>query len=236
MTKKSQKNAPPKAVEPAPQATGLTARHMMMAAGAGLLLFVLAMWFVLAPKAGAERSDAELAALQRPHAAVFGNPGAKVRIVEFMDPACDTCRQFYPLVKGLMSDNRGRIDLSIRLVAFHRGADVAVKALEASKLQGKFEMVLDRLFASQPKWVVQHAVDANALWEQLQSLDLDVARLKADMESPAVLNNVSLDAQDARTLKVTQTPEYFVNGRGLPEFGYDYLRQLVMDEIEKNYR
>ncbi len=208
----------------------------MMAAGAGLVIFALTMWFVMAPKAGAGRSDAELAALQRPHATVFGNPEAKVSIVEFMDPACDTCRQFYPLVKGLMSDNRGRIKLSMRLVAFHRGADIAVKALEASKLQGKFEMVLDRLLATQPKWVVQHTVDANALWAQLQSLDLDVARLKVDMELPAVLNNVSLDAQDARTLKVTQTPEYFVNGRGLPEFGYDYLRQLVMDEIAKNYR
>jgi protein-disulfide isomerase len=208
---------------------------MMMAAGAGLLIFVLAMWFVLAPRAGAVRSDAELAALQRPHAAVLGNPDAKVHIVEFMDPACDTCRQFYPLVKGLMSDNRARINLSIRLVAFHRGADAAVKALEASKLQGKFETVLERLLAAQPKWVVQHAVDASALWDQLQSLDLDVAKLKVDMESPAVLNNVSLDAQDARTLKVVQTPEYFVNGRGLPEFGYDYLRQLVIDEIAKSY-
>ncbi len=42
--------------------------------------------------------------------------------------------------------------------------------------------------------------------------------------------------QDAKTLKVTATPEYFVNGRGLPEFGYDQLRKLVDDELKKSKR
>ena len=36
-------------------------------------------------------------------------------------------------------------------------------------------------------------------------------------------------------MKVTATPEYFVNGLGLPEFGYDRLRRLVDEEI-KNAR
>jgi protein-disulfide isomerase len=56
------------------------------------------------------------------------------------------------------------------------------------------------------------------------------------MESPEVAKSIALDAQDSKTLKVTATPEYFVNGRGLPEFGYDPLRRLVGDEIAKSYR
>jgi len=238
MKKKSRKSAaPPKnAPAPAPAADRLKTWHLAAAVGGGFVLFAMVMWFVLAPKPGPARSEAELTALQRPHAATFGSAEASVNIVEFMDPACETCREFYPLVKGIMSDNPGRVRLAIRLVAFHPGSDVPVKALEASKAQGKFEVVLDRLFASQPKWVVQHRVDAQAVWEQLRTLDLDLARLQADMESPRVLHNVALDAQDAKTLKVVQTPEYFVNGRGLPEFGYEPLRGLVREQIAAAYR
>lgn len=211
-------------------------RYILLAAGAGLLAFVFLGWLVLAPKSSTARSEAELAALQRPHAPSVGNPGAKVNIVEFLDPACGTCREFYPLVKGLINDSRGKVRLTIRMVAFHPNADVPVKALEASKQQGKFWLVLDQLLASQPRWVTNHRVDPDAVWAQLQMIDLDLAKLKADMESPEVAKNIALDAQDSKVLRVTATPEYFVNGRGLPEFGYDPLRRLVGDEVAKAYR
>ena len=42
-------------------------------------------------------------ALVRAHAPVFGNPQAKVTIVEFFDPSCETCRAFYPLVKSIVN-------------------------------------------------------------------------------------------------------------------------------------
>ncbi len=234
---KTPRNQPGRATPAAiPVERSIKTRYIVLAAGAGLLAFVLLAWLVLAPKSVAARSEAELAALQRTHAPAVGNPDARVNIVEFLDPACGTCREFYPLVKGLINDNRGKIRLTIRMVAFHPNSDIAVKALEASKQQGKFWLVLDQLLASQPRWVTNHRVDPDAVWAQLQTLDLDLGKLKADMESPEVAKNIALDAQDSKALKVTATPEYFVNGRGLPEFGYDQLRRLVGDEIAKAYR
>ncbi len=206
--------------------------------GAGIAVLILLaglVWLLATPKA-ANLSDAQLAALRRPHAATFGNPGAPVQIVEFLDPACSTCAEFLPLVKGMMKDHQGDIGLSVRLVPFHPNSDIAVKALEASKLQGKFWPVLERLFATQPRWVIAHRVDPDKLWAELRALDLDVAKLEADMASPAVLGNVATDMQDAKTMKVTATPEYFVNGRGLPEFGYEQLRTLVNDEVKRAKR
>ena len=47
---------------------------------------------------------------------------------------------------------------------------------------------------------------------------------------------MALDAQDARALKVTQTPEFFVNGRGLPSFGYQQLQGLVAEAMGHAYR
>ncbi|HQR11192.1 MAG TPA: thioredoxin domain-containing protein [Casimicrobiaceae bacterium] len=220
----------------APAGSSVKTRYIVLAAGIGLLIFVLLMEFVLAPQGGSPRSEAELAALQRPHATAVGSPDARVNVVEFLDPACSTCREFYPLVKGLIEDNPGKIRLAIRLVAFHPNSDIAVNALEAAKLQGKFWQVLDNLLASQPRWVIQHRVDPDALWVQLQAMDLDLDKLRADMASPEVANNVARDAQDSKTLKVAATPEYFVNGQGLPEFGFDQLRRLVGAEIAKAYR
>ena len=48
-------------------------------------------------------------ALVRPHSPVFGNPAAKVTIVEFFDPSCETCRVFYPIVKGMVNASFGQV-------------------------------------------------------------------------------------------------------------------------------
>jgi protein-disulfide isomerase len=215
-------------------------RFVLFAGVAVVLVGMLVMlWLAIAPKN--VQTDAAAAvpaavALAREHAATAGSPDAKVHIVEFLDPACETCREFYPLVKRMLADNPDRIRLSVRLVAFHKGSDFVVKALEASKAQGKFWQVLERLLASQSRWAAQHTVRPELAWEQLQTLGLDMDQLKADMESPAVARNMALDAQDARALKVMQTPEYFVNGRGLPSFGYEQLQALVAEAMATAYR
>ncbi len=215
-------------------------RYVLFAGVACVLLSVLGLlWLAMAPKnfqSDAGGGVTSAAALQREHAATTGKPDAKVHIVEFLDPACETCREFYPLVKRMLAENPDKIRLSVRLVAFHKGSDFVVKALEASKAQGKFWPVLERLLASQSRWAIQHTVRPELVWEQLQPLGLNLDQLKADMESPAVARNMALDAQDARALKVTQTPEYFVNGRGLPSFGYQQLQGLVAEAMGHAYR
>jgi protein-disulfide isomerase len=213
--------------------------HVIVAAVVGIATSAALLLFVMAPKGGSTNPAAPAAAaaaLQRPHAASVGNPTARVHIVEFMDPACETCRDFYPMVKKLLAADPDKLRLSLRFVAFHKGSEVVVKALEASKKQGKFWPTLERMLASQPRWAIQHTVHPDKAWDELKALDLDLDRLKADMESPEVLQAVAQDAQDAKALKVTQTPEYFVNGRGLPEFGWEQLRRLVAEETGRAYR
>jgi protein-disulfide isomerase len=236
MSKKTRKPTVTPQPVPASAAARNTTRNVLLAAGTGLVVFALGIWLVLGATGATSRNEAELAALQRPHAALVGSPDAKVTIVEFLDPACETCREFYPLVKGLLKDNPGKIRLAVRLVAFHPNSDIAVKALEAAKRQDKFWPVLERLLATQPRWVRNHRVDPDALMAQLQSVDADYDRLQADMQTPDVAKSVALDLEDAKTLKVTATPEYFVNGQGLPEFGWQQLHSLVGNELSKVYR
>jgi len=41
---------------------------------------------------------------------------------------------------------------------------------------------------------------------------------------------------DADTLKVMKTPEFFVNGKPLPSFGFEQLQALVQAELASAYR
>jgi len=175
-------------------------------------------------------------ALTRFHSPTLGNADAKVHIVEFLDPACGTCAQFSPFVKDLMAANPGRIRLTVRYAPFHQGSEQVVKMLEAARKQGKFWQALEALFATQRQWVQNHVAYAQLAWNSLAGLGLDLDRVRADMNAPEVTRIVEQDIADTRTLNVTQTPEFFVNGRAMPSFGAEQLKDLVDEEIAKAYR
>ena len=170
-------------------------------------------------------------ALVRPDAATQGPAQASVELVEFFDPACGTCSQFYPMVKGLLAANPGRIRLVMRYAPFHRGSDKVVAVLEAARRQGKFWPTVEALLGSQSQWVVNHVAYVDRIWEPLKGVGLNMEQLAFDMTSPEVQRVITQDLRDANTLGVTQTPEYFVNGKPLPSFGWEPLQQLVTSEL-----
>jgi protein-disulfide isomerase len=169
--------------------------------------------------------------LVRFHSPTLGRADAPVHIVEFFDPACGTCAAFYPLVKQMMAANREDIRLTVRYAPFHQGSDEVVKALEASRKQGRYWQAVEALLATQPDWVQHHQARADLIWPHLARAGLDIERLKSDMQSPDIARAVAQDVMDARALKVTKTPEFFVNGRPLPSFGSEQLRTLVDEEL-----
>ena len=165
----------------------------------------------------------------------LGDPGAKVHIVEFLDPACGTCAVFYPMVKQWLNEAPGKLRLTVRHVPFHTGVDYVVRILEASREQDKYWETLEALLMSQRQWVTNHVVQPDRVLPAIASVGLDEDRLMADMNSPAVLARMQKDQEDAVTLKVSATPEYFVNGRPLPSFGQQQLLDLVREELGKHY-
>ena len=61
--------------------------------------------------------------LVRMHSPALGRADAPVVIVEFFDPACETCSAFYPKVKQMLAANPDRIRLVLRYAPFHNGSD-----------------------------------------------------------------------------------------------------------------
>ena len=178
-------------------------------------------------------ATARQAALASEHSPSLGDPGAKVHIVEFLDPACGTCAQFFPMVKQWLAEASGEIRLSVRHVAFHSGSDYAVRILEASRKQDKYWQTLEALLASQNQWVQNHIVQPDKIGLAIARVGLNFEQLMADMNTVEVMQRIEQDKKDSILLQVSATPEYFVNGRPLPSFGQQQLADLVREELRK---
>lgn len=181
---------------------------------------------------GNELADNNVNAVSRMGSPSKGAADAKVTIVEFFDPACETCAQMHPYVKEIMKNNAGNIKLVLRYAPFHKGSSNVVIMLEAAKEQNKFIEVLELLFNTQKIWTVNHQVDLNKLWGVLVvSKLLDMDKLITDMKNPDLIKIVEQDLADAKTLKATKTPAYYVNGKPLQVFGLQNLKDLINSEL-----
>ena len=180
-------------------------------------------------------ADEFRAALASEHSPTLGDPNARVHIVEFLDPACETCAMFYPMVKQWMNEVPGKMRLSVRHVPFHRGSDYAVRVLEASREQGKYWETLEALLSTQREWTQNHTVLQDRILPAIADVGLDMDKLADDMNRMDVLVRMEKDQEDAKTVQVRATPEYYVNGRPLPSFGRDQLAALVREELAKAY-
>jgi len=203
-----------------------------------LLAFVAGAWFYSTSKTeqAGQLAQQNRSALVRDYSPVLGPVDAKVEIVEFFDPACETCRRFYPFVKEILAAEPEKIRLVLRYAPFHQNSDYVVALLEAARKQGKYWETLETLLQSQDAWVVHHAVQPQQAWMQIQGLGLDLAQLQTDMQSPEIAALIAQDMADADTLKVMRTPEFFVNGKPLPSFGFEQLQTLVGEELASAYR
>ncbi len=171
----------------------------------------------------------------RPHSPTLGAEDARVYLVEFTDPACETCAAFAPFVKQIMERHPGKIRLVVRYAPFHRGSSDVVRVLEAARMQDKYWQTLDLLYRSQSFWTQHHEVRLDQVWRLLSSAELDVERLRADMNDPSITAIIEQDLADAKTLGVRLTPGFFVNGKPLEPFGLEPLANLLGAELNKNY-
>jgi protein-disulfide isomerase len=176
---------------------------------------------------------ADLALLLRADAPSLGPATAPVVIVEFLDPACETCAAFYPLVKQIIAGDPARIRLVLRYAPFHKGSDQVVAALEAARRQDKFWPALEALLGGQRDWVQNHAAQPERIWPLLERAGVDLARLRRDMAAPAISDLITRELMDAQALGVRKTPDFFVNGRPLPRFGEEPLREAVAEALRK---
>ncbi len=165
----------------------------------------------------------------------YGAKDAKVYLVEFLDPECESCRAMYPQVKALLKEFEGKVKLVVRYAAFHGNSHIAIAALEASRKQGKYWEALELLFNYQPAWGDHHNPQINLIFDYLPEIGIDIERLKTDMADPKIEEMIAKEMADLRQLNIRQTPTFFVNGKKVESFGINYIRDAIKEEVSKAY-
>lgn len=170
--------------------------------------------------------------LVRPHAPVIGPANAPVTIVEFFDPACETCRAMYPVVKDILAKYPTDVRLVVRYAPFHKGADEAVRILEMGRKQGMYVKIKEAILAAQPEWADHGQPKIELAWAAAGAAGLNIDAARKGMMAADVTTILTQDMTDLRAAGVRQTPTFFVNGKPLPSFGIRQLQELVRAEVE----
>jgi protein-disulfide isomerase len=171
--------------------------------------------------------------LVRPHSHSLGPANAKVTIVEFLDPECESCREMYPAVKHLLQEYAGKVRLVVRIMPFHKNSLYAASALEAAAEQGRYWDFLEVLFVNQPRWGSHHDPKPELIPELARQIGLDMEAFNRSHNNPAHRTRLEMDREDGKSLGVNGTPTFFVNGRPLERLGYEPLKALIDEELAK---
>ncbi|MET0209810.1 MAG: thioredoxin domain-containing protein [Burkholderiaceae bacterium] len=184
------------------------------------------------PAADVALSPENLARLVRDHSPVLGPANAKVTLVEFLDPACEACRAYSPVVKQILFLYPEDVRLVVRFADFHEGSDQAIRLLHAAREQGKFDVILAALFEGQDQWASHHQPKIEEAWQIAGKAGLNVSRARRDAASPQADALLKLEGEDVIALQVSRTPTFYVNGKTLTVFGAEPLMNLVSAEVK----
>jgi protein-disulfide isomerase len=157
---------------------------------------------------------------------VFGNPNGNITVVEFFDYNCGWCKRAVDeLVKLTKTDPNIRVVMK-ELPIFGENSAFAAKAAMASIAQGKywdFHVALMK----------ERQVTKDNTLKIAEKVGIDVARLKRDMENPAIEAALAVNHELAQGLGIEGTPGFIVDSRVNVGFlPADGLKQMIA-EIRK---
>ncbi len=164
-----------------------------------------------------------------------GNPSAKVTLVEFGDYECPACGIYAPYVKGLLSDFSGNMNYVFRNYPLpqHKNAFSSSYAVEAAGLQAKFWEMHEKVFTTQAEWSAL-ADPKETFVSYAKELGLDTQKFSLDMDSQTVKDIVTRDTAVGNTVRITETPTFYVNGRKVNiTSSIEELKTVIREELDK---
>lgn len=179
------------------------------------------------PPASASASN-DAGVLVRDDSPTLGPVDAPVTLVEFLDPECEACRAFFPIVKQLMTEYDGQVRLVVRYIPGHGNSALAALALEAARAQDetKYWEMLELLFDRQSEWGEQQERQDAAFLAAATDVGLDPAPIKAALEAGDT-TMIERDLADAIAVDVQGTPTFFVDGERVTDQSPEGLRAAI---------
>ncbi len=167
---------------------------------------------------------------RHPNAAVAGNPTGDITVVEFFDYNCGYCKRGFPQIAKLIeSDKNVRVVLKELPIIRDESEPVSRIAL-AARLQGKYWELHSALIT------IKGLVNEAEALKAAEKLGLDMTKLKADMNSPEVKDELNRVKTLAQKMGINGTPHFLVGDKaigGAPENLMEML-QAHIAELRKS--
>lgn len=179
------------------------------------------------PDSSVNLQAVEESLLVKPHSFIKGFASAKITLVEFFDPECESCRAMHWVTKRIEKEYGNQIRTVHRYLPLHSNSRLAAMALEEARAQGKYEEALDVLFEKQPIWGSHSAPRPELITDYLTEIGIDRSRLSQELLFQNHKWKIDLDERDAQRIGVQKTPTFFVNGRMLRGIGYELIKESI---------
>ncbi len=215
------REAKQKAAKQRQQRTQILGRIALYVALPVLLIFVAYVLFSQGPT----YSTVEVA----PDDHVFGDPATPVSIVVYADfqcPACATESQVMARIWPRIENRAHMIFRHYPLTASNPHAWTAALYAEAAGRQDRFWEMHDFLFVNQPIWSFLPEVESE-FDSYAETLELDLERLRADLENDEVIDKVRNDQRGGNAAGVRSTPAMFINGQRVAQLSASRIMELV---------
>jgi protein-disulfide isomerase len=166
---------------------------------------------IVAPAPAQAPANVQLARIPIDGLPIIGADTALITIVEFTDFECPYCKKAEGTLRSLRETygEDVRIVLANHPLPMHAHARDAALALIAASEQGKAGPMRERLFAH------QRALDDAGIRGAASEAGLDLAAFDAARTSSRVSGELDRTIALGKSLGVTGTPSFFVNGRRL---------------------
>ncbi len=141
----------------------------------------------------------------------WGDPNAKVTIVEYSDFQCVFCERFftqtYPQIKQDYGDRILFVFKHFPIASIHPDAERAANAAECAHEQGKFWEYHDTLYSN------QNDLSRDALIKYATTAGIpDIAQFTQCVDSSKYAAVVQADEAQGISIGVNGTPSFFING------------------------
>ncbi|MDF1677255.1 MAG: DsbA family protein [Legionellaceae bacterium] len=140
----------------------------------------------------------------KPDGAFTGNPKGNVTIVEFFDYQCVHCKRMKPIIGELSTKNPKLRVIYKELPIFGKRSETASRAALAAAKQGKYAEMQAALLK------IEKRLDDALVMSTAQSVGLDMAKLKQDMQSQAITDELAMNQALAEKLNLMGTPAFIL--------------------------
>ena len=166
---------------------------------------------------------------------VQGPMAAPVKLVEFSDFQCPSCRAVQTDIKSLFKNYPGKVQLTYKHfpLTSHQWSIYAHQAAECMHAQGKFWAYQDKIYDKQPEWSPSNVPPVEILARYAKELGANMDRFGKCMADVAVTRAIYAEKEEGNQRQVNATPtfflgqERFVGPKEMEERGENAIRKVL---------